>query len=314
MRVVERIADLREALRGNARTAFVPTMGNLHEGHLSLVRIAKAHGEPVVASIFVNRLQFGPNEDFGRYPRTFERDCDALRAAGCDLVFAPDESELYPVPQTFRVATPAGLGDVLEGAFRPGFFEGVATVVLKLFGCVQPAVAVFGRKDYQQLLVVRKMVEQFDLPIRILAGETARESDGLAMSSRNGYLDAAQRSQAPALHRALLALVDRTREIAANYASAKHEEAQREDDAMREATRETAREATREAARDALQAAEREALDGLRARGWVPDYLVVRRRADLAVPDSSDLTQAESLVALGAARLGTTRLLDNVEF
>lgn len=297
MRVVERIADLREALRGKARTAFVPTMGNLHEGHLSLVRIAKAHGDPVVASIFVNRLQFGPNEDFGRYPRTFERDCDALRAAGCDLVFAPDEGELYPVPQTFRVATPAGLGDVLEGAFRPGFFEGVATVVLKLFGCVQPAVAVFGRKDYQQLLVVRRMVEQFDLPIRILAGETARESDGLAMSSRNGYLDAAQRSEAPALHRALLALVDRTRGIAANSASARHDG-----------------ETMREAVPDALQAAEREALEGLRARGWAPDYLVVRRRTDLAVPGSDDLAQPGSLVALGAARLGTTRLIDNVEY
>lgn len=186
MRVVSSIAELREALAGQRRTAFVPTMGNLHEGHLSLVRIAKANGEPVVASIFVNRLQFGPNEDFARYPRTFERDSEALRAAGCDLLFAPDERELYPVPQVFRVSTPPGLGDILEGAFRPGFFEGVATVVLKLFGCVQPAIAVFGRKDYQQLLVVRGMVEQFALPIRILAGDTQREADGLAMSSRNG--------------------------------------------------------------------------------------------------------------------------------
>ncbi|MCD6681347.1 MAG: pantoate--beta-alanine ligase [Burkholderiaceae bacterium] len=293
MRVVERIVDLREALRGSARTSFVPTMGNLHEGHLSLVRIAKAHGQPVVASIFVNRLQFGPNEDFGRYPRTFERDCDELRAAGCDLVFAPDETELYPVPQTFRVATPAGLGDILEGEFRPGFFEGVATVVLKLFGCVQPAVAVFGRKDYQQLLVVRKMVEQFALPIRILPGETSRETDGLAMSSRNGYLDAAQRAQAPALHRALLALVDRTRELARSRPS------QPLDD---------------EAVRRALQALEREAIDALRARGWAPDYLSVRRRDDLAAPGSADLAQRESLVALGAARIGSTRLIDNIEF
>jgi pantoate--beta-alanine ligase len=220
MRVVERIAELRDALAGSARTAFVPTMGNLHEGHLALVRIAKAQGEPVVASIFVNRLQFGPSEDFGRYPRTFARDCDALRAAGCDLVFAPDESELYPVPQTFRVSTPPGLGDILEGAFRPGFFEGVATVVLKLFGCVQPAVAVFGRKDYQQLLVVRNMVDQFDLPVRIVAGDTSRESDGLAMSSRNGYLDARERAEAPQLHRALRALVACTREAAVGLASA----------------------------------------------------------------------------------------------
>ena len=293
MRVVERIVDLREALRGSARTSFVPTMGNLHEGHLSLVRIAKAHGQPVVASIFVNRLQFGPNEDFGRYPRTFERDCDELRAAGCDLVFAPDETELYPVPQSFRVATPAGLGDILEGEFRPGFFEGVATVVLKLFGCVQPAVAVFGRKDYQQLLVVRKMVEQFALPIRILPGETSRETDGLAMSSRNGYLDAAQRAQAPALHRALLALVDRTRELARSRPS------QPLDD---------------EAVRRALQALEREAIDALRTRGWAPDYLSIRRRDDLAAPGSADLAQRESLVALGAGRIGSTRLIDNIEF
>jgi len=293
MRVVERIAELRNALAGSARTAFVPTMGNLHDGHLSLVRIAKAQGEPVVASIFVNRLQFGPSEDFGRYPRTFARDCDALRAAGCDLVFAPDESELYPVPQTFRVSTPPGLGDILEGAFRPGFFEGVATVVLKLFGCVQPAVAVFGRKDYQQLLVVRNMVDQFDLPVRIVGAGTSRESDGLALSSRNGYLDARERAEAPQLHRALCALVDRTREAAVALVSAP---------------------ANDEAAQRALEAVEREALDRLRARGWAPDYLVVRRRHDLGLPTRDDLARADALVALGAARLGRTRLIDNVEF
>jgi len=293
MRVVERIAELRDALAGSARTAFVPTMGNLHEGHLALVRIAKAQGEPVVASIFVNRLQFGPSEDFGRYPRTFERDCDALRAVGCDLVFAPDESELYPVPQTFRVSTPPGLGDILEGAFRPGFFEGVATVVLKLFGCVQPAVAVFGRKDYQQLLVVRNMVDQFDLPVRIVGAGTSRESDGLALSSRNGYLDARERAEAPQLHRALCALVDRTREAAVALVSAP---------------------ANDEAAQRALEAVEREALDRLRARGWAPDYLVVRRRHDLGLPTRDDLARADALVALGAARLGRTRLIDNVEF
>ncbi len=293
MRVVERIAELRDALAGSARTAFVPTMGNLHEGHLALVRIAKAQGEPVVASIFVNRLQFGPSEDFGRYPRTFARDCDALRAAGCDLVFAPDESELYPVPQTFRVSTPPGLGDILEGAFRPGFFEGVATVVLKLFGCVQPAVAVFGRKDYQQLLVVRNMVDQFDLPVRIVGAGTSRESDGLALSSRNGYLDARERAEAPQLHRALCALVDRTREAAVALVSAP---------------------ANDEAAQRALEAVEREALDRLRARGWAPDYLVVRRRHDLGLPTRDDLARADALVALGAARLGRTRLIDNVEF
>ncbi|HEY0879176.1 MAG TPA: pantoate--beta-alanine ligase, partial [Zeimonas sp.] len=291
MRVVERIADLRGALAGSRRTALVPTMGNLHEGHLSLVRIAKANGDPVVASIFVNRLQFGPGEDFARYPRTFERDCEALRAAGCDLVFAPGERELYPVPQAFRVATPPGLGDILEGAFRPGFFEGVATVVLKLFGCVQPAVAVFGRKDYQQLLVVRKMVEQFALPIQVLAGETTRESDGLAMSSRNGYLDARERAEAPALHRALRSLIERTRALAARSTAA----APGDDDVRR-----------------ALEAAEHEATTGLQARGWAPDYLVVRRRDDLGMPVGADLARADALVALGAARLGATRLIDNV--
>lgn len=307
MRVIERITDLREALAGSARTAFVPTMGNLHEGHLSLVRIAKTHGEPVVASIFVNRLQFGPGEDFGRYPRTFARDCDALRAAGCDLVFAPDESELYPTPQTFRVSTPPGLGDILEGAFRPGFFEGVTTVVLKLFGCVQPAVAVFGRKDYQQWLVVRKMVEQFDLPIRIVAGETSRESDGLAMSSRNGYLDARERAEAPALHRALAALVERTRrEIGAVAAS-------REAGAAAPGATDAGAGAD-DAVRDALAAAEREAVDALRSRGWAPDYLVVRRREDLGAPGIEDLRRSDALVALGAARLGSTRLIDNIEF
>ncbi len=293
MRVVERIADLRDALAGSRRTAFVPTMGNLHEGHLSLVRIAKANGEPVVASIFVNRLQFAPGEDFGRYPRTFERDCDALRAEGCDLVFAPDEGELYPQPQTFRVSTPPGLGDVLEGAFRPGFFEGVCTVVLKLFGCVQPAVAVFGSKDYQQLLVVRQMVEQFALPIQVLAGETARESDGLALSSRNGYLDARERAEAPALHRALLGLAGRVREFAGAPASGLLDD---------------------ETVTRMLEAAEHQALDGLRARGWAPDYLVVRRREDLGVPGANDLLRPDALVALGAARLGTTRLIDNVTF
>ncbi len=310
MRVIERIADLREALDGSTRTAFVPTMGNLHEGHLSLVRIARAHGHPVVASIFVNRLQFGPSEDFGRYPRTFESDCQALRTAGCDLVFAPDENELYPVPQTFRVSTPPGLGDILEGACRPGFFEGVATVVLKLFGCVQPAVAVFGRKDYQQLLVVRTMVEQFALPIRIVAGKTSRESDGLAMSSRNGYLDARERTEAPALHRALVALIERAREIGLAAASGA---APAGSGAAPEAADANAG-AGADDMRDALAAAEREAVDALRSRGWAPDYLVVRRREDLGVPGAEDLRQSEALVALGAARIGSTRLIDNVEF
>ena len=202
MQIVRTVSDLRAALGATRSAAFVPTMGNLHDGHLSLMRLGKAAGRPLVTSIFVNRLQFAPHEDFASYPRTFEADCDKLRSVDCDLLFAPDERELYPVEQAFRVSTPHGLGDILEGEFRPGFFEGVATVVLKLFGCVQPAAAVFGMKDYQQLMVVRRMVEQFNLPIAIVPGATMREADGLAMSSRNGYLSAAERAEAPALARA----------------------------------------------------------------------------------------------------------------
>jgi len=280
MRIVHTIAELRSALAGSTRTAFVPTMGNLHDGHLSLARIARAAGAPLVASIFVNRLQFAPHEDFGSYPRTFEDDCDRLRSVGCDLLFAPDEHELYPVEQGFRIATPPGLGDVLEGEFRPGFFEGVATVVMKLFGCVQPAVAVFGTKDYQQLMIVRRMVEQFNLPIEVRAGPTLREADGLAMSSRNGYLSVAERAEAPALARTLQALAQRT-------------------SACRSLPR--------------LAEAEREAMATLQARGWKPDYLSVRRRIDLAVPQAADLAAPGTLVTLGAARLGTTRLIDNFE-
>ncbi|MCZ2413382.1 MAG: pantoate--beta-alanine ligase [Burkholderiales bacterium] len=281
MQIVRTVGELRRALGASRGAAFVPTMGNLHEGHLSLMRLGKAAGQPLVASIFVNRLQFAPHEDFASYPRTFEADCAKLRALGCDLLFAPDERELYPVEQAFRVATPHGLGDILEGEFRPGFFEGVATVVLKLFGCVQPAVAVFGKKDYQQLMVVRSMVEQFNLPITIVPGETMREADGLAMSSRNGYLDAAERAEAPALARALQALAQR---------------------------------AARAGTPLAVAEAERQALNDLRARGWKPDYLAVRRRADLAPPQAADLAAPGTLVALGAAKLGTTRLIDNLEF
>lgn len=281
MQVVRTASELRTALGASRSAAFVPTMGNLHEGHLSLMRLGKTTGQPLVASIFVNRLQFAPHEDFASYPRTFEADCAKLRALGCDLLFAPDERELYPVEQAFRVATPHGLGDILEGEFRPGFFEGVATVVLKLFGCVQPAVAVFGKKDYQQLMVVRSMVEQFNLPITIVPGETMREADGLAMSSRNGYLDAAERAEAPALARALQALAQR---------------------------------AARAGTPLAVAQAERQALNDLRARGWKPDYLAVRRRADLAPPQAADLAAPGTLVALGAAKLGTTRLIDNLEF
>ena len=266
MQVLRDIATLRGAL-GGARPAFVPTMGNLHEGHLSLLRLARAAapGRPLVASIFVNRLQFAPGEDFARYPRTFERDCALLEAEGVDLLFAPDESVLYPEPQGY-VVRPPPVAEELEGRFRPGFFTGVATVVLKLFNCVGPEVAAFGKKDYQQLHLVRGMVRQLDLPLRLVAGETVREADGLAMSSRNGYLSRDERAEAPRLFRLL-------EEIRAGRASCA----------------------------DALRA--------LSAAGWKPDYVEVRRRHDLA---PEPVAQGEGVV-VAAARLGATRLLDNVE-
>ena len=283
MRVIHTLAELRATLAGPAasRPAFVPTMGNLHDGHLSLVRQARAlvgPAVPVVASIFVNRLQFGPNEDFDRYPRTLARDCELLEGAGCDIVFAPDEAELYPQPQTFKVQPDPALADLLEGHFRPGFFTGVCTVVMKLLQCVQPQVAVFGKKDYQQLMVIRRMVEQFALPVRIVAGETSRAGDGLALSSRNGYLGEAERAESVQLSLELQAM----------------------------------REAVRAGDRD-IAGIERRATDALAARGWAPDYLTLRRRADLLPPSPEDLAAGTPLVALAAARLGTTRLIDNLE-
>lgn len=272
MQVVHSISELRSALGACRTPAFVPTMGNLHEGHLGLVRKAKPLGDVTVASIFVNRLQFLPHEDFDSYPRTFEDDCAKLRSAGCDLVFAPDERELYPEPQVYKVQPPAGLADILEGEFRPGFFTGVCTVVMKLFACVQPRIAVFGKKDYQQLMVLRAMVRQFALPIEMVAGETERAADGLALSSRNGYLSAAERQEAVQLSMALKRMGEQVR-----------------------AGRDTA-------------SIEAEAMQALAARGWKPDYMTVRRRADLQAPTAGD-----AMVVLGAARLGNTRLIDNLE-
>ena len=273
MRVIHTITELRQALAGIGSIAFVPTMGNLHAGHLSLIERAKQAGGPVVASIFVNRLQFAPHEDFDTYPRTFERDCELLRGAGCNFVFAPNEAELYPEPQAYTVQPPAALADILEGHFRPGFFTGVCTVVLKLFNCVQPSVAVFGKKDYQQLMVIRRMVQQLALPIEIVAGETTRAEDGLALSSRNGYLDAAQRAEAVALSRELKGI------------AVALQQGQRDWPALEDAAMRT-----------------------LAARGWQPDYVAIRRRADLGAP-----TPGDALVVVAAARLGATRLIDNLE-
>ena len=282
MKIVTTIEELRGQLRGQMRTAFVPTMGNLHEGHLSLMRLAAKHGDPVVASIFVNRLQFGPRDDFDRYPRTFRSDCDKLEAEGVYVLFAPDEREMYPEPQEYRVSPPHALGDVLEGEFRPGFFVGVTTVVLKLFSCVQPRAAVFGKKDYQQLMIIRRMARQFSLPTEIVAAETVRADDGLALSSRNGYLSESERQEAPALHRELTAVAV----------------ALRGDHRMDSGT---------------LGSLERRAVEQLATRGWRPDYVAVRKRSDLGVPDADAMARREPLVVLAAAWLGSTRLIDNLE-
>ena len=303
MKIVRTVTDLRAQLRGQLRTAFVPTMGNLHEGHLSLMRVAARLGDPVVASIFVNRLQFTPNEDFDQYPRTFEADCEKLEREGVYVLFAPDENELYPVPQEYRVSPPTGLGDILEGEFRPGFFTGVTTVVLKLFNCVQPMVAVFGKKDYQQLMVLRRMAEQFALPTEIVPAETIRAPDGLALSSRNGYLSPEDRARAPMLHEVLR---DTVQELQVNGI------------AIRSGTDSSAVGSTAQIRSVSViwpqaLAAEQKAIDRLSGLGWVPDYVAVRRRSDLLPPSLADEASAEPLVVLAAARLGATRLIDNLE-
>ena len=278
MKIITSIDALRDQLRGQLRTVFVPTMGNLHEGHLSLMRLARQHGDPIVASIFVNRLQFGPNEDFDKYPRTFQADVEKLEKEGVYVLFAPTEQDLYPEPQAFRVSPPTELGNILEGEFRPGFFTGVTTVVLKLFSCVQPGAAVFGKKDYQQLMMIRNMAKQFALPTKIIAAETWRAEDGLALSSRNMYLSPQERAEAPALYAELSAVAQEVRDGHLD-----------------------------------IFALERSAMARLAGRGWKPDYISIRRRADLQPPSAGDLAQNAPLVVLAAAKLGVTRLIDNLE-
>ncbi|WP_303786110.1 pantoate--beta-alanine ligase [Azovibrio restrictus] len=274
MEIHHSIPALRQALQERGRIAFVPTMGNLHEGHLTLMRAAREHGDTVVASIFVNRLQFGPGEDFDKYPRTLAADCDQLRAAGVDVLFAPTEQDLYPEPQTFFVEPP-DLQHLLEGAFRPGHFRGVATVVLKLFNCVQPQAALFGKKDYQQLMVIRAMAAQLALPIRIVGIDTVRAADGLALSSRNGYLAPPERAEAPRLYRTLQTLRQRL---------------------LQEGI-------------EAVPRLEKEAAASLDEHGWQTDYVAVRQQAGLLPPTAA----GQPLVILAAARLGSTRLIDNLE-
>jgi pantoate--beta-alanine ligase len=277
MHLVHTLTDLRDHLSAYRHPAVVPTMGNLHAGHLALVRQAKPLGDITVSTIFVNRLQFAPHEDFDTYPRTLDADCQQLEAAGCDLVFAPLEAEMYPQPQTFKVHPPAELADSLEGHFRPGFFIGVCTVVLKLLACTQARTALFGKKDYQQLMVIRNMVKQFAMPVNIVGGETQRSEDGLALSSRNGYLSPAERQQAVQLSATLKTVV----------------QALRADPTLDGA---------------GISRLESQAMQTLSHAGWRPDYVAVRRQADLQSAHSGD-----PLVVLAAARLGATRLIDNLE-
>jgi len=286
MQIAHSIEDLRRLLKPANQRTFVPTMGNLHAGHLELVKVAKQTLPEAtsVASIFVNRLQFAPNEDFDSYPRTFANDCALLEAQGCDVLFVPQEKDLYPEPQVFKVHPPAELADILEGAFRPGFFVGVSTVVHKLFNCVQPDVAVFGKKDYQQLMVIKRMVQQMALPIHIVGVDTLRADDGLALSSRNGYLGADERARAVELSGALKHMGASVRDNLSGNQSG---------DASK-----------------AISKIEEKAMQSLRDKGWQPDYLVIRHQHDLSV-----VTQFSDapLVVLGAARLGRTRLIDNLE-
>ena len=266
-------STLNAARRAGKTIAFVPTMGNLHAGHISLMRQAHEHADLVVASIFVNRLQFGPNEDFDKYPRTFEADCAQLREAGVDVLFAPTETDLYPEPQTY-VVEPPEIQHMLEGEVRPGHFRGVATVVMKLFQIVQPDVALFGKKDYQQLMVLRNMSRQFMLPINIIGGETVRAEDGLALSSRNGYLSPSERAEAPRLQRCLQGIRQAVLSGDKNYAVLCEK-----------------------------------AIAELDSHGWRTDYISIRRQQDLAPADPED----RDLVIVAASRLGAPRLLDNLE-
>jgi pantoate--beta-alanine ligase len=273
MRIVHTVAELRSLLASLPRPALVPTMGGLHDGHLSLVRLARGRGRPVVATIFVNRLQFAPHEDFDQYPRTLESDAKLLEHEKCDILFAPSEREMYPEPQTYTVAPPRELADILEGAVRPGFFTGVCTVVLKLLNIAQPEIAVFGKKDYQQWLVVQNMVRQLALPVEIIGADTVREGGGLALSSRNTYLSKQQRSEALRLHATLRQVVDAIQSGDTDWPTL-----------------------------------EQRACAALAAHQWQPDYVSIRRQDTLGEP-----VPGARLVVLAAARIGDTRLIDNIE-
>jgi len=287
MQIVNTAQALSQALENQSAIAFVPTMGNLHAGHIQLVELAKSKNACVVVSIFVNPLQFGQNEDLSQYPRTLDDDLEKLRAAGADVVFTPSEQEIYPdfdvetnaTHQNITINLPK-LANELCGEVRPGHFSGVATVVLKLFNLVffngaKTKIAIFGKKDFQQLFIIQDMVKALNLPIEIIAGDTKRESDGLAMSSRNGYLTPAQRLEAPRLYRALGLLVDAIKQ-----------------------------------GRTDFSVLETQTTQFLTQLGWIVDYISIRSAASMQQAASSD----RKLVVLGAARQGNTRLIDNIEF
>jgi pantoate--beta-alanine ligase len=279
METVTTIAAVRERVRQwraqGQRVAFVPTMGNLHAGHISLIELARKRGDRFVASIFVNPMQFGPNEDYAHYPRTPTNDERMLADAGCDLMFMPDVAEIYPrgYEHDTRVAVPE-LSAVLDGEFRLGHFDGVSTVVAKLFNIVTPDIAVFGEKDFQQLAIIRRMVADLCVPIEIVGAPTVREADGLAMSSRNQYLTGEERKIAPLLHQALMRAVARVKSSDADFAAIEHAE-----------------------------------IEALKTRGFRPDYFTVRDAKTLAPPGPA----ARHLVLLVAARLGKARLIDNLQ-
>ena len=280
MQTVQDAPALRAAIRGwrskGQTVGFVPTMGNLHAGHQSLIKLARARTDRVIASVFVNPTQFGPHEDFERYPRTLLQDQTALTDEGCDLLFAPEVATIYPYGAAHSVSLHVPqITDTLEGAQRPGHFDGVATVVCKLFNLVQPDLAVFGQKDFQQLKVIERMVRDLSLPLKVMAAPTLRAEDGLALSSRNQYLSAAERARAPLIHDTLLKM----RELLAKG--------------------------------HAWRALEQVAKARLLRAGFVPDYAVIRCAEDLAEPAEG---QREGLIALIAARLGSTRLIDNLIF
>jgi pantoate--beta-alanine ligase len=272
MEIISTVSELRKRLQGETNIAFVPTMGNLHEGHLDLVRIAREQGTCVVVSIYVNPLQFGVNEDYGTYPRTLQSDCEKMEKCGVNIVFTPTDQELYPCPQQVTVEPP--LENDLCGKFRPGHFRGVATVVLKLFNIVQPRVAVFGKKDYQQLYVISQVVKQLNLPVKIVGGDTVRAADGLALSSRNQYLSVGERAEAVFLHQSLVGIRQTVQGGDKRYAFL-----------------------------------ENQAIQMLTARGWAVEYFAVRDQDSLMQPEGTE----QQLIVLAAARLGKTRLIDNLE-